>query len=307
MRNETLFAVEPLISDHRVFILLGDLGVFQCQELFSKYPENILNYGIMEQSMLGTAAGLSSAGMYPIVYSIAPFLVDRAYEQIKLDLVYNRNPCLLISAGASYDYAKLGPTHYCPHDISSLLLIGYPTIYTPFTVDDCLRALNYSVGQRTLSYLRLSSSTLSMSVYSWLTSDNSIAVPNISTFSHPVPSFRLWRSSHNHDRALVLFSPDSQYLPCYEILINHKTDVVCVSQISDSSLAELSVLASSYNELDILAPFESSALMERIYHLPLFRPCRLNVHTITNMYFDHSSTKKETFPKLYKHYSVDLS
>jgi transketolase len=108
MRNQILAAISPLVEEHKLFILLGDLGVYQCNDIFARFPLNILNYGIMEQSMLGVSAGLSSSGMYPIVYSITPFLIDRAYEQIKLDLVYNKNPCLLISAGSSYDYSKLG-------------------------------------------------------------------------------------------------------------------------------------------------------------------------------------------------------
>ena len=46
------------------------------------YPERVINFGIMEQSMIGFASGLSKGGYYPIT-SITPFLVDRAYEQIK--------------------------------------------------------------------------------------------------------------------------------------------------------------------------------------------------------------------------------
>jgi hypothetical protein len=303
MRNETLSAIEPLVAQHQIFILLGDLGVYQCKEIFSNYPNNIINYGIMEQSMLGVSAGLSSSGMYPIVYSITPFLIDRAYEQIKLDLVYNNNPCLLISAGASFDYAKLGPTHYCPHDISALLLLSFPLIFLPFTVADSLQALNYSVVDRRLSYLRLSSSTLSMSEYSWLSLDDSNFQLEQSQSSLISP-VKFWKSAYTNYRALVLFSPDSQYLPSYEQLINQKTDVICMNQISHLSLRILSFLCSSYHEIDIMAPFESSALIEKLFIELNSKPCRLNIHTISNEYADCSSTKKSLLTRLYKRYSL---
>ena len=76
--------------------------------------------------MIGFSAGLAKGDYYPIIYSITPFLIDRAYEQIKLDLIYNKNNALILSAGASFDYSTLGPTHHCPHDISNLLSINHP-------------------------------------------------------------------------------------------------------------------------------------------------------------------------------------
>jgi len=70
--------------------------------------------------MIGFAAGLSRAGFIPIIHSIAPFLVLRALEQIKIDFVYNRLNCNIVSVGASNDYSKLGSTHHCFEDVSVL-------------------------------------------------------------------------------------------------------------------------------------------------------------------------------------------
>ena len=68
-------------------VLLGDLGVFQMKKAMKEYPSRVLNFGIMEQTMIGFSAGIAKGDYYPIIYSITPFLVDRAYEQIKLDLI----------------------------------------------------------------------------------------------------------------------------------------------------------------------------------------------------------------------------
>ena len=74
----------------------------------------------MEQTMLGFGAGLSKAGYIPVIHTITPFLVLRALEQIKVDFVYNKLSCNIVSVGGSNDYAKLGTTHHCFEDVNIL-------------------------------------------------------------------------------------------------------------------------------------------------------------------------------------------
>ena len=60
--------------------------MYQMSEAMKKRPSQVINFGIMEQTMIGFSAGIAKGDYYPIIYSITPFLIDRAYEQIKIDI-----------------------------------------------------------------------------------------------------------------------------------------------------------------------------------------------------------------------------
>ena len=81
---------EILNINEQAIVLLGDIGVFGFMEAMRDHPDRVLNIGILEQSTISLAAGLSIEGMIPIVHTIAPFMVERALEQIKIDFGYQR-------------------------------------------------------------------------------------------------------------------------------------------------------------------------------------------------------------------------
>lgn len=114
-------AQEIVAEDSQVAVLLGDIGVFAFDHALKNYPNRVFNMGILEQSMIGISAGLAKSGFFPIVHTIAPFLVERAHEQLKVDFGYQELPGNFVSVGASADYTSLGGTHHAPADVETLL------------------------------------------------------------------------------------------------------------------------------------------------------------------------------------------
>lgn len=135
-------------KDDRIVLLLGDISVFMFKDLFAAYPERIYNVGICENAIMSMAAGLSSQGFRPFVHTIAPFITERSYEQIKLDVCYNRFPVNIVSCGGSFDYAWDGATHHCYTDLEILRLLPGMEVMQPGTkreFDDLIR-MRYSKG-----------------------------------------------------------------------------------------------------------------------------------------------------------------
>jgi transketolase len=156
MRRKFQEVVSKLIeNDPSTVLLLGDIGVFGFRNQMAEHPERVINVGILEQAMTGIAAGLSKASLNPIIHSIAPFVVERTFEQLKIDFGYQNLRGNLISVGASVDYAALGATHHCPGDISLLLSIPNIEIFVPGTITELDYLLRESLQNNKFSYFRL--------------------------------------------------------------------------------------------------------------------------------------------------------
>ena len=73
-------------NDNKIVLLVGDIGYGIFDEFRKKHPKKFFNMGICEQSLIGTSAGMALEGLKPWVYTITPFLIERPFEQIKLDI-----------------------------------------------------------------------------------------------------------------------------------------------------------------------------------------------------------------------------
>jgi transketolase len=160
MRKQFIKTINTLFEKRDdCVLLLGDIGVHGFSKLLETFPERALNIGVLEQATVGLAAGLSASGFIPIVHTIAPFLVERCFEQIKIDFGYQGLEGNLVSVGASYDYAALGCTHHCPGDVSLLLTIPDIQIFIPGHPLEFDYLFKNSFGNKKLKYYRLSESS----------------------------------------------------------------------------------------------------------------------------------------------------
>ena len=104
---------DALEQDENVWAVFADIGIAE----MPSHPR-LVNVGIREQLMIGVAAGLSLEGKRAVAHSYAPFLVERPWEQIKLDLNHNDASAILVSHGASNDSSPGGRTHQAPEDVA---------------------------------------------------------------------------------------------------------------------------------------------------------------------------------------------
>jgi transketolase len=145
---------ELLRTTDDVVAVLADISVATLAPLAP--PDRLVNVGIREQAMIGVAAGLALEGFRPIVHSYAPFLVQRPYEQLKLDLGHQGVGAILVSIGASHDAAGEGRTHQAPEDVANLAALPGWTVHVPGHPDEVDRLLRAAAGRVDAVYIRLS-------------------------------------------------------------------------------------------------------------------------------------------------------
>ena len=95
-------------NDEKIYVIVGDIGYRVFDDFREKHPDRFINMGICEQSMIGVSAGMALEGLNPWVYTITPFLIERPFEQIKLDIDQQNVNVKLVGYA---DYHSLGPTH----------------------------------------------------------------------------------------------------------------------------------------------------------------------------------------------------
>jgi transketolase len=127
-------------SDPSIVVLVGDISHGLFTEFRAEFPDRYFNVGIMEPAMASIAAGLAMVGFKPIVHTIAPFLVERSFEQLKLDFGYQNLSAMFVSVGGAFDYSNLGCTHHSYLDIPMVASIEGSRVFSPVSAHE-LRAL----------------------------------------------------------------------------------------------------------------------------------------------------------------------
>jgi len=141
--------------DSRLVFLTGDLGFMALEPLRDALKERFINAGVAEQNMVSVAAGLAKLELRPWVYSIAPFLYARSFEQIRNDICAHNLPVVLVGNGGGYGYGVMGSTHHALEDYGCLLTLPNLRVYVPAFDEDVSAMVPLLMQVDAPAYLRL--------------------------------------------------------------------------------------------------------------------------------------------------------
>jgi len=137
-RNTIIDNLVATFADERYYLLVCDCGFAKADKLTAMYPNRVINCGIMEQATVGIAAGMAQAGLKPIIYSIASFIVYRALEQLRNDVVLMDRNVKVIGNGSGDFFKGLGACHSVGNDDIRLLNIIGMQVYEGDEFDEWL-------------------------------------------------------------------------------------------------------------------------------------------------------------------------
>jgi transketolase len=141
-------------EDPEIILLVGDIGFRVFDEFQERHPDRFINLGICEQSLIGTAAGMALEGLKPWIYTITPFLIERPFEQVKLDIDQQNVNVNLVGFS---DYPTLGPTH-TELDGKKLSELFYNIVsYFPSNGDEAVDAVRNAYATDSPTFISLKS------------------------------------------------------------------------------------------------------------------------------------------------------
>ena len=118
--NEKIYAVA---TDSRGSVTIGKFA--------EEFPTRFIECGIAEQNAVGVASGLAKDGNNVFVTGPACFLAARAFEQVKVDVAYNKTNVKIVGVSSGVSYGPLGGTHTSLHDYASMRALANMLVLAP--------------------------------------------------------------------------------------------------------------------------------------------------------------------------------
>ena len=148
-------AADLVESDLSVALVYAEISGQFVGEGERRNPDRVVNVGIREQLLVNVGAGMALTGLRPIVHTFGSFLVERAFEQVKLGFGHQDVGGVLVGSGGSFDIASGGRTHQVPGDVALVDTLPGVSIHAPGTSQEVDAILRATVAGSGLHYVRV--------------------------------------------------------------------------------------------------------------------------------------------------------
>ena len=144
-----------------IVVLDADLaGSTRTKEFKKHYPERFFNMGIAEQNMMGTAAGLATAGKIVFASTFAIFATGRAFEQIRNSIAYAKLNVKIVASHAGLTVGEDGASHQAIVDISIMRSLPNMTVIVPADGVEAEKAVIAAAQYNGAVYIRMGRSAV---------------------------------------------------------------------------------------------------------------------------------------------------
>lgn len=123
------FMQESIAKNQDIIALEADLmSSMSMDSVQKKFPEQVINCGIMEGHIVSLAAGLSIAGKVPFFHTFTAFASRRCFDQLFMSLDYQKNNVKVIASDAGITAVYNGGTHMSFEDMGIVRGLAHATV-----------------------------------------------------------------------------------------------------------------------------------------------------------------------------------
>ncbi len=139
-----------------IVVLDADLSGSTRTRFFAKeFPQRFFNFGVAEQNMMATSAGLASCGKIVFVSTFAMFATGRAWDQVRNTICYNNFNVKIVASHAGITVGEDGSSHQALEDIALMRIIPNMKIIVPCDGPQAREAVIAAVNHAGPFYIRL--------------------------------------------------------------------------------------------------------------------------------------------------------
>jgi transketolase len=129
-------------ENSNVVVLDADLSKStKTADFGKKYPNRFFNMGIAEANMLGTAAGLATAGKISFASTFAIFATGRAFEQIRNSIAYPKLNVKIAATHAGITVGEDGASHQAIEDVAIMRALPNMVVLVPADGEETRQAI----------------------------------------------------------------------------------------------------------------------------------------------------------------------
>ncbi len=148
--------VELAKANKDIVVLDADLSSSTRTGIFAKeFPERFFNFGVAEQNMMASAAGLSSCGKTVFVSTFAIFAAGRAWDQVRNSISYNNLDVKIVATHAGITVGPDGSSHQALEDIALMHVIPNMSVVVPCDGPETGDAVRAAANNKGPFYIRL--------------------------------------------------------------------------------------------------------------------------------------------------------
>ena len=143
-------------QNERLVVLDADLSSSTRTGVFAKqFPERFFNFGVAEQNMMASAAGLASCNKTVFVSTFAIFASGRAWDQVRNSICYNNFDIKIVATHAGITVGPDGASHQALEDIALMRVIPNMNIIVPADGPQTRDAIMAAFNTKGPFYIRL--------------------------------------------------------------------------------------------------------------------------------------------------------
>ena len=156
-RSTLIDSIMENVETHPNMVVLNadSARALKLTDFQAAYPDRMFGVGISEADLIGTAAGMATTGLIPVVVGFSMFVSEKPFEQIRQAVAYPNLNVKIIATHSGLCVGQDGATHQALEDMAVIRTLPNFKVFAAADVTETKAAVSAMLKHDGPAYLRL--------------------------------------------------------------------------------------------------------------------------------------------------------